>query len=292
METPCYALDNYFDDGRPCLSFNVEDINHTPPYKIDEVHQYNHYKIFLFDEGESRHTIDFEDYNFKKASVSVIFPRQFQKVQEMNDVKGSVIMFNEELFCSEILRKELRAYCIDLKMRLNHLELTAEQYQEINGVALMIKSLFADLNAMRKEQIRHLIKVMLLRLMDFSKSKDLDKKETSESNIYLEFTEKVDNDFKEIRLVSEYADQLGVSTKKLNALSKKYGGQTALQVIHERIYMEARRLLAFSGMTHKEIAYELKFDSPSAFNKFIQSKVGCTPTELQDRLTQIYNSKD
>ncbi|WP_430973436.1 AraC family transcriptional regulator [Sunxiuqinia rutila] len=283
-----YTLDTYFKDGMPCLLFNMEELNHTPPYDNRSAHRHAYYEIYLYQQGQGTHTIDFTSYNYHPGCVSVVFPHQTHQFNRSADAQGHVIMFNEELFCSEMLRKELRAYCVDLKNRLNFLKLSESQFTEIQLLFQLIQSLFNDLNVLGKEQIRHLIKVILLKLMDYSKTKELSQQETSESDLYYAFSNLVDLHFKEKRLVSEFADLLDVTPKKLNALSKTYGGITALQVIHERIFQEAKHLLAFSGLTHKEIAYQLKFDSPSALNKFIQKKAGCSPSDLQKRLTQIY----
>jgi AraC family transcriptional activator of pobA len=148
------------------------------------------------------------------------------------------------------------------------------------GMYSIINTLFTNLNVLKKEQVRHLIKLILLSLMDYSKSKVLNKQEASESNLFLEFTNLVNQHYKEIRLVSQYSELMSISSKKLNSLSKKYNGQTALYVIHDKIFLEAKRMLAFSGLSHKEIAYDLKFDSPSAFNKFIHNKSQYSPSEL------------
>ncbi|MGQ7871192.1 AraC family transcriptional regulator [Sunxiuqinia sp. sy24] len=283
-----HTLDDYFKDGAPCLLFNVEELSHTPPYDNHLAHRHEYYEIYLYQKGQGKHTIDFTSYDYRPGCVSVVFPHQIHQLKYTPDSRGHVIMFNEELFCSEMLRKELRAYCVDLKTRLNLLKLSEAQFSEIQVLFQLIQSAFNDLNVLGKEQIRHLIKVILLKLMDYSKTKELSQQETSESDLYYSFSNLVDLHFKEKRLVSEFADLLSTTPKKLNAISKKYGGITALQVIHERIFQEAKHLLAFSGLSHKEIAYQLKFDSPSALNKFIQKKAGCSPSDLQNRLTQIY----
>jgi len=289
MDHPSYSLDKYFTGDKPCLSFNIEDLHHETPYDDSVMHRHDYYEICLFEKGGGNHSIEFDTYDIKSESISVIFPRQFHHLNTDKNAKGMTIMFNEELFCSEILRQELRAYFVDLQLKLNNMQLNPVQYQEIATLCHMIQNLFKDLNIIRKEQIRHLIKLILLKLMDFSKFSVLTKQEASDANTFLEFSNLVDEQFKDVRFVSEYSVQLGLSSKKLNALSKKFRGQTALQVIHDRIFLEAKRLLAFSGMSHKEIAYELKFDSPSAFNKFIHAKTGYAPSELQFKLTNIHN---
>jgi AraC family transcriptional activator of pobA len=43
-------------------------------------------------------------------------------------------------------------------------------------------------------------------------------------------------------------------------------------------------------ISHKEIAFDLGFSSPSALNKFVRAKLKETPTDLQNELAQIYNA--
>ncbi|MFN5318711.1 MAG: helix-turn-helix domain-containing protein [Bacteroidia bacterium] len=61
-----------------------------------------------------------------------------------------------------------------------------------------------------------------------------------------------------------------------------------MQVIHNRILLEAKRLLLFEKGSHKEIAYDLGFDSPASFSAFIKLKTGHAPSELAKQLTEIH----
>ena len=92
--------------------------------------------------------------------------------------------------------------------------------------------------------------------------------------------------------MTDYASQLGISSKKLNEICKRESGMTALEVIHERLMVEIKRMLLFSGERIKEIAFTLGFASVSSFNKFIYSKTCKTPTELKNSLSQNYKEKD
>ncbi len=65
-------------------------------------------------------------------------------------------------------------------------------------------------------------------------------------------------------------------------------GLTPLQVIHKRILLEAKRQLVFEEKQHKEIAYNLGFDSPASFSAFVKKKTGLTASEIQDEVTNIH----
>jgi AraC family transcriptional activator of pobA len=51
---------------------------------------------------------------------------------------------------------------------------------------------------------------------------------------------------------------------------------------------EAKRLLLFEKGSHKEIAYDLGFDSPTSFSAFIKTKTGLSPSELSKQLSEIH----
>ncbi|MCT4615953.1 MAG: helix-turn-helix transcriptional regulator [Marinifilaceae bacterium] len=288
MDYPTFTLDSYFESGKPCLTFNIENIHHNYSHDNSKFHRHDYFEIYFFIKGGAKHIIEFESYDIEDKSVSVVFPRQFHRLILNSETQGVVLMFNEEVFCSEMLQKELRAYFVDIQTRLNYLRPNLENFDEVFQIANMIENMFDNLNLFKKEQIRHMIKLIILSLMDYTKSSILNKVEANDSNLFIEYIELVDKNYKEYRLVSDYTIELGLSSKKINALSKKYRGQTALQIIHDRILLEAKRMLSFSGLSHKDIAYSLNFDSPAAFNKFIHAKTNHSPTELQKLLTDIH----
>jgi len=91
----------------------------------------------------------------------------------------------------------------------------------------------------------------------------------------------LEREFMHLHLVSDYAARLSVSTKTLTLAVRACTGQTPLQMIDDRLVLEAKRLLRLSDLTVKEIAYHLGFDSPSNFVKFFRRHTGFQPGEYQ-----------
>ena len=50
-------------------------------------------------------------------------------------------------------------------------------------------------------------------------------------------------------------------------------------------------MLATGNQPHKEIAYELGFDSPASFSAFIKKKTGLTASEIQTQVAEIHIQK-
>ena len=105
--------------------------------------------------------------------------------------------------------------------------------------------------------------------------------------VFSEFLKLLDSEIKNQHKVRFYSERLNVSEKKLSQLSKTYLGGTTLSVIHDKLITEIKRLLLHGALSHKEIAYDLGFDSPSSFNAFVKRRTGQTPGEIQSQLSSL-----
>ena len=72
---------------------------------------------------------------------------------------------------------------------------------------------------------------------------------------------------------------------KLN-LTKKLSkfGVSPSKVIHDRLVIQAKRLIYFTPKQVKEIAYELGFDEPGHFSNFFKNKTGKYPADFKKSL--------
>lgn len=95
------------------------------------------------------------------------------------------------------------------------------------------------------------------------------------------FKKLVEQHFAHLRTVQEYADLLFVTAKHLSEVVKHEIGLTALQIIHQRVYQEAKYLLCATEMSVKEIAERLSFDTSSHFSRFFKHFQGYNPTDFQ-----------
>ncbi|MDX2369021.1 MAG: helix-turn-helix domain-containing protein [Colwellia sp.] len=77
--------------------------------------------------------------------------------------------------------------------------------------------------------------------------------------------------------IAKYAKQLSITPPHINSICKKMSNQSALEIVHQRLLLEAKRNLIYTGRTITEISYILNFSDPSHFTRFFKNKTGKNP---------------
>ena len=271
------------------LSFRVFDLTKEHLQNYFEPHKKDHFSILMVESGEIEIHLEEEIIHLKAGKISMIFPEQISYVSLISeDLSGKIILFEEILFCSDILKNELLSYNVNLSSHLKCIFLSPAEFTHAKSMASYIETIYSDPSLIRKEQGRFYIKILLLGLIESVHGQHPVFQHESDKTLYIRFKKMLNERYKEEKTVQFYASNLAVTTKKLNSITKKHCGETVINAIHNRILQEIKRMLLFSDLSHKQISLELGFSSPSALNKFVKSKLDETPTELQKELAQIY----
>lgn len=106
-------------------------------------------------------------------------------------------------------------------------------------------------------------------------------KEEGKKDLYLRFNKLIRENINRERTVQFYADQLHVSNKYLIEIIKKASGKTPHEVIDEALLKEAYVMLGNPDITISEIAFELQFNSASAFGRFFKKHTTLSPSEYR-----------
>jgi AraC-like DNA-binding protein len=81
----------------------------------------------------------------------------------------------------------------------------------------------------------------------------------------------------------DFAEKLNISPDHLNKSIKLLTGKTAKELIQSKVSTEAKRLLYFSDLSNKEIAFQLGFREPSHFSTFFKKCTGQSPSEYRKK---------
>ena len=91
--------------------------------------------------------------------------------------------------------------------------------------------------------------------------------------------------FRRHQPIGFYADALGVTPDHLSRTCRATSGIGALDLLHERMLLEARRMLAYTPVPVTGIAQQLGFEDPGYFSRFFTRRAGLSPSAYRESVT-------
>lgn len=106
-----------------------------------------------------------------------------------------------------------------------------------------------------------------------------------------DFTNLIEQDYVHHHQLTFYATKIGISTAHLNAVCREFAQRSALDLIHSRIMLEAKRNLVYTSMTIKTVSDALGFTDPAYFTRFFKRQAGLSPKEFRQQLVVLTESE-
>ena len=97
----------------------------------------------------------------------------------------------------------------------------------------------------------------------------------------------IEQHYKIKHTASDYSNLLNTSNQILAKISKKYFHKTLSNLIADRIVVEAKRELYFSGKSIKEIAFELGYEDQYYFSRFFKKNTKISPQLFRQSMNLI-----
>lgn len=121
-----------------------------------------------------------------------------------------------------------------------------------------------------------------------------DAAESARAHRYLaRFSAEVERSYARHLPLRHYAQRLGISAAHLNALCRRLAHCSALEMIHARLMLEARRSLAYTSMSVRDISESLGFSDPAYFTRFFsQRSGGIAPRDFRHRAASMANDQE
>ncbi len=160
--------------------------------------------------------------------------------------------------------------------------------KDIRSFGLLVevfKEEFQNQDNIQGEMLRVLLKRLIIKLTRLVKTQaHADVLSVNELDTVRQFNMLVENHYKRLHQVQEYANLMFKSPKTLSNLFTKYSEKTPLQVISERIFLESKRLLLYTDKPAGEIGYELGFEEAAHFSRFFKKMAGESPSGFKRSL--------
>lgn len=232
---------------------------------------------------QQRLTVDGVDYTFRENMLVAIGIFQAYLLEHSEDV--ICWRYNRNFYC--IADHDHEVSCIGLLFYgasdIMLLETTAEEQQKFSLLYQVFEDEFRTHDTIQGEMLRVLLKRLIILLTRLAKKQYIIDKSITGGDLDLvrRFNVLVEQNFRKYHRVTSYAGMLNKSPKTISNFFRLYNAKTPLEVIHDRINLEARRLLLYTEKTIKEIAYELGFEEHTHFSNFFRKHNGISPTHFR-----------
>jgi AraC family transcriptional regulator, transcriptional activator of pobA len=192
--------------------------------------------------------------------------------------------FNKEFYC--IVTHDAEVSCAGLLFygwRANEpIFIEETDIHSFGLLAEVFKEEFQNQDTIQGEMLRVLLKRLIIKLTRLVKVQThTDVLNTNDLDIIRQFNLLVENNYKQLHQVQDYAVLLHKSPKTLSNLFSKYSDKTPLQIIAERIFLESKRLLMYTDQSAQAIGFELGFMEAAHFSRFFKKMSGGSPMEFR-----------
>jgi len=230
-------------------------------------------------------TMGIDGYSVRLEKNQVLFCTPFNIIQLEPFINGGIsLIFDREFYCIRDHDHEVscNGFLFLGSSAPAMIKLTEKESKSFKLHFMFLQEEFETDDQIQGEMLRVLLKRLLIKSVRLLKNTIVDPTlEQPKMDIIRRFNLLVEASFREKHKVSDYANLLNKSPKSLSNLFSKYNNKTPLQVINERVLLEAKKLLLQSDKSSKEIAFSLGFLEAAHFSKFFKNQVGMSPTHFK-----------
>jgi len=261
----------------------IRNLNNCPPSYLNDPNRKDFFEIVWLKNEDPLHALKIEDNNVKGDWIYLIPPYRVHQLNKAGK-NGELISFKRE-----ILEEGDKEFLLDLFKIFNVqgefscLRMDAEAAADLSNVYKLLNEEY-NKGLENLPIVKTLLKALLLKLIQI-KDLEFTDHDINQTRVY-EFLMLLESNFLNVRNTDFYAGKLGISSKRLNQILKDKLDKTGMQIIHDRIILEAKRLIIHSEQTIKEISFELGFSDRPYFSRFFKKQTGESPDSFQK---QVHN---
>jgi AraC family transcriptional activator of pobA len=228
-------------------------------------------------------TVDNVIYPLKKNEI--MFLTELHAIESSTIEVLNSIQFNRQFYCLDNHDSEIGCKGI-LFFGTSQVPTIFLNEENDAAIALLWKVFQNELKAsdeLQGEMLQMLLKrFLILCTRIFKEQNKVRHVEETKMDIIRNFSFLVEVHYKSKHTVAEYAALMNKPAKSLTNLFSSHISKTPLQIIQERIVLEAKRMLLNTEITIKEITFELGFEDMPSFSRFFKNKIGISPKGYRD----------
>lgn len=253
------------------------------------MHRHNHFEIVWITHGTGHFAIDTENYEVSENLVFCLNPGKVHQLNGDENLKGFVFSFQKEFLY--IGRDAVNGnFFYDESFRGNIdfsvIRINSDMQMELMGIVRNMQRELANISFLQHDVLRGFLNIFLIYLTRQRDSSYASPAISQSCSLTKKFFSLLENTFTINHKVSDFASLLSVTPNYLNERVKRDSGYSASHNIHQRIVLEAKRLIICKNLTLKETAYHLGFEDTAYFSKFFKKISGLNFTDFKQKIVK------
>lgn len=246
------------------------------------IHRDSHYIFTFMESGHVKMMVDFNIIEAENSTIFCVLPGQVHQGFLMDNVNGWFVAVK-----SDMVPDAVRSVFEEFLEGIRPLKVETAWVEKFNNTAAILHSFYTEEILASKEGFSMIQSLLhtFIGMFAFIYSKENNSQAASENRslqLTREFKIMVRQNYKTLKSPSEYAEKLNISRGYLTEAVREVTGKPAQHWIHQEILIEAKRLLAFTHLTIKQIAYELGYDDHTYFSRLFSKLEDESPSEFRN----------
>jgi AraC-like DNA-binding protein len=252
-------------------------------------HRNDFYILLLVKEGGGRHWVDTMQYTLKPDTFYFSAPQQVLIKEETRPLNGTLLRFTDEFLAIEDDQRLKKMLVVQNPLQGHELALSTENVIFIDDIFSKMLKEYNQRKDLRNGMLLAYLRVLLIYLGRLYTEQLTTDTPNDDRLLLKKFVNLLNEKFNQLHDVSAYANLLCISAGHLSKIIKQQSGKTAIKQIHERLMLEAKRLLLHTECSVKEIAFQLGFEDAPYFNRFFKRLAGQTPATYRKMTREMYH---
>jgi AraC family transcriptional activator of pobA len=252
-------------------------------------HRKNYYLMVFVKEGSSRHWVDMTPYTLKPDTFYFSVPHQVHVKEHAKPLIGAMLCFTDEFLAIEENHLLKQLPVIQNRHNGHELNLTVGDVVFIKDILQKMLNEYNQKQDWRNSMLLAYLRILMIYVSRLYTEQFTNAGLLADRMLLNKFRALVDEEFSRLHDVAAYADMLYLSPGHLGDVIKQQSGKTAIEHIHERLILEAKRLLFHTDNSIKEIAFQLGFEDASYFNRFFKRLTSQTPLLYRKSVREMYH---
>lgn len=249
---------------------------------FNQPEQIDRYSVYWIKQGKGTYNIDFKKHKFNDNVLFFLSPGQVFSVESESIKEAYKISFIKDFYCIQAHDQYVacNGVLFNNVYETPFVQPCEKDSQKLSFVLESLEEEFQKNEVAQYDMLQAYLKQFIILSVRIQKELAPVKSDV-ETKLFKDFSILVEQNFRTMHSVTEYAARLALSPKSLTKNFQRVGVESPSDFIKNRIVLEAKRKLIYTNLPVKEIAYDLGFNDAAYFTRFFTKAENISPLQFR-----------